>query len=857
MAATPAVAAEVSEGEQLFFAGQYEECIEMAAREIERGNYLESWRRLRIESQLAIGQYEEALASVTQALEEFPASLPLRLLAHSVYLYNGQSARAATEFDTIERLAIRQPNRYSSPASRLALGRYFLRLGADAREVLEIFYDPIVASSPGYVDAHLASAELSLAKYDNALAAETLTKAPEAARTNPHYHYLLARAYLQDDPEAASAAIEAALQINPRHAKTLLVRVEQLVDAEQYAEARKLLDAILSINPREPLAWAYRAVLAHVASDADAEQAARGQALADWAANPEVDHTIGRKLSDKYRFTEGAAYQRRALELDGAYLPARIQLAQDLLRLGEEDEGWQLASDVFDADGYNVVAHNLVTLHDTVRKYRVLSNDSFRVRMEAREAAIYGDRVLALLDRAKAALCAKYDAPLDRVIAIEIFPEQKDFAVRTFGLPGADGFLGVCFGNVITANSPAALGASQANWESVLWHEFCHVVTLRKSRNKMPRWLSEGISVYEERQENPAWGQSMTPEYRQTILSGKMPPLSKLSGAFLAPETPMALQFAYYESSLVVEFLIEQFGLDAVKQILADLGEGVAIEDALARNAAPVARLDRQFETFARERAEALAPQLSWDEPELEPDAPSDDVAAWLADRPTSFRGLVELGGALQREKKWRESLDAARRLRDAFPDYVGAGNAYWLLARAHRELGNEGAERDALEQWARRSSDATDAYERLLTLAAEAEDWEAVFQNAHRLLAVNPLTPTPHRMLAKAAERLDRTSDAVAAYRALLSFDTSDPVDAHYQLARLLHKQGDAHAARRQVLMALEDAPRFLDAHRLLLELSPGGAAAPGDARPAGEPPDTAGRPAPGAADEPPQPGR
>ena len=36
----------------------------------------------------------------------------------------------------------------------------------------------------------------------------------------------------------------------------------------------------------------------------------------------------------------------------------------------------------------------------------------------------------------------------------------------------------------------------------------------------MPRWLSEGISVYEERQENPAWGQSMTPQYRELILEG-------------------------------------------------------------------------------------------------------------------------------------------------------------------------------------------------------------------------------------------------------------------------------------------------------------------------------------------------
>ena len=39
---------------------------------------------------------------------------------------------------------------------------------------------------------------------------------------------------------------------------------------------------------------------------------------------------------------------------------------------------------------------------------------------------------------------------------MEIFAEQKDFGVRTFGMPDNPGFLGVCFGCVITANSPAS-----------------------------------------------------------------------------------------------------------------------------------------------------------------------------------------------------------------------------------------------------------------------------------------------------------------------------------------------------------------------------------------------------------------
>jgi len=132
--------------------------------------------------------------------------------------------------------------------------------------------------------------------------------------------------------------------------------------------------------------------------------------------------------------------------------------------------------------------------------------------------------VLALLRRAKATLCAKYGVTVPDPVIVEVFPQKREFAVRTFGLPGADGLLGVCFGRVITANSPASQGANPANWEAVLWHEFCHVVTLTKTHNTMPRWLSEGISVSEEERADPAWGSALNPKFRAMILGDELTP---------------------------------------------------------------------------------------------------------------------------------------------------------------------------------------------------------------------------------------------------------------------------------------------------------------------------------------------
>ena len=164
-------------------------------------------------------------------------------------------------------------------------------------------------------------------------------------------------------------------------------------------------------------------------------------------------------------FREGSAYQRKALAFDSDYLPAKSHLATDLLRLGDEAEGWDLAKEVNEKDGYDVNAFNIVALNKTMSKFETIEDDEFIVRMSPHEKAIYGDKVLDLLKRAKTVLCGKYGMELETPTIVEIFPKEKDFAVRTFGVPGVDGFLGVCFGRLITANSPASRVSSPDCWQ--------------------------------------------------------------------------------------------------------------------------------------------------------------------------------------------------------------------------------------------------------------------------------------------------------------------------------------------------------------------------------------------------------
>jgi tetratricopeptide (TPR) repeat protein len=924
-------AADLEDARQQFLSGDYSGCIGTLEKAMADRAGGEDRHLLLSKALMIVGRYPDAYKAITNALEQEPWSIRLKWQARDVFLANGHTTDANQIVDDIVKRVAGEPSSYRDGAALVIFGQAALLKNADPKRVLDQLFDVAKKRNPKLRETYLAAGNLALDKHDYALAAKKFEEGLKELPDDPDLQCGLAQAYEPSDSALAATALEAALKRNSNHIDSLLMVVDHCIDAEDYDEAKDTLERIKSVNPWHPDVWSYEAVLAHLKNQADDEKTARQTALKYWAKNPRVEYLIGLKLSQKYRFAEGAAHQRQALQNDFDYLPAKAQLAHDLLRLGEESEGWKLADEVQKQDGYDVEAYNMVNLRQTMSKYTTLTNRDFLVRMSSHEAALYGDQVLDLLNKERTNLCAKYEMELKRPTIVEIFAEQKDFAVRTFGMPGNAGYLGVCFGSVVTANSPNVQHGHPVNWQAVLYHEFCHVITLQMTKNKMPRWLSEGISVYEEGQQNPAWGQRMTAKYREMILGDELTPVSKLSGAFLDPKSEMHLQFAYYESSLVVEFLVQKYGIEKLKSILRDLGEGVEINEAFARkltglnksNSAngantdnaektvavsddstnsqavaeppgPLEQFEKDFAAFARERAEKLAPTLDFEQPEftkarsradfirryannrekgpasgdtnsppkttlrgnpqvekgnanqgtnsakfsgsnsivgtnvqihvLKPSdvdmSPEERWQAWAKDHPTNFWVMTRKVGDLIEDKRWSEAKPILRQLVDAYPDYVGPDSAYRMLAAAHHALGETNLEREVLEQFAARDDEAPDAYGRLMEMGVANKDWPSVETNALRYLAVNPLVPSPYRYLAQASEQTKNSKNGISAYRSLLELDPPDLAETHFRLAQLLDRGGDP-SARRHVLQALEEAPRYPAALQLLLEIN------------------------------------
>src|SRR4051812_39712767 len=171
---------------------------------------------------------------------------------------------------------------YRNPADMVIYGRMALALGADPKDVLEKLYAAAQKADPKLRDVYLARGELALEKHDFALAAKAYEEGLKQLPDDADLHYGRARAYAGGDRTVAQASLQAALKQNPRHVPALLEIADRHIDSEAYAEAGKVLDEVIEVNPVHPEAWAYRAVIAHLKNDPVAEKFARDRALSSW-----------------------------------------------------------------------------------------------------------------------------------------------------------------------------------------------------------------------------------------------------------------------------------------------------------------------------------------------------------------------------------------------------------------------------------------------------------------------------------------------------------------------------------------------------------------------------------------------
>ncbi|MEO0446902.1 MAG: tetratricopeptide repeat protein, partial [Verrucomicrobiota bacterium] len=306
--------------------------------------------------------------------------------------------------------------------------------------------------------------------------------------------------------------------------------------------------------------------------------------------------------------------------------------------------------------------------------------------------------------------------------------------------------------------------------------------------------------------------------FRGRLLGEGLTPIEELSSAFRNVETGEDLMFAYYQSSLVVEFLMETVGIPGMRRILQGLAVGMRVEKAMGEVVGKWREIEEHFVEYARGEAEAYGGLADWEEPLFQPET-MEEVEAYVREHPASLWGIQSLHQRYVEAGKWDDAMNAARSLISLFPDDVEEGCGYQRLAFAAREGGDEETERWAMQEWAKRKGDALPLDEKLMSWAFEEEDWKGTVQHAERQLAVNPFLKRAHWCRGCAASELGKHAVAARSFGRLLALGPENPAEVRYRMAEALREE-KPEEARKALVEALVEAPRFLEAHEMLLEL-------------------------------------
>lgn len=135
-------AADADQIRALLLKGDYAECITAADQAIQQRVFGEEWYLLKSEAEMQQGRYQDAFETVSGGLTRYAWSIRLRQAGIEPACMSGKATQGKVWQAEISDIVMRAAWRYEGDAESLvALGKVAAATGADARQVLETFYD--------------------------------------------------------------------------------------------------------------------------------------------------------------------------------------------------------------------------------------------------------------------------------------------------------------------------------------------------------------------------------------------------------------------------------------------------------------------------------------------------------------------------------------------------------------------------------------------------------------------------------------------------------------------------------------------------------------------------------------------
>ncbi|MEW6026502.1 MAG: tetratricopeptide repeat protein [Planctomycetota bacterium] len=736
------------------------------------------------------GEYQKAVNLVDYALSKSPDNLQARLVMSHLYLETGeyQKAEALLEyFPALSQSAIAALKSQDLLYLAQGIWLYATRKGdKDIFQKVARDYLPMIEKSsddPALRQAlYLFWGNCYLEKGDLPAAAGCFSDTLKANSSAIEAHLGLARSYYavsnrekavyqlntlvgllseSDDTKPAGQTIRktpsTVLPIASIQAEAYnLLAVAQLMN-EQFPNALDSVNKSLSINPNSVSCRATKASIYYL-SNKMPEFEKECKAVLEVNKNPALFYLIiGNNLDQRLFYTEATGFYEKALAMDEHLWDARIAAGFNYMHLGPdyEERGRKLLDEAFARDPFNVKVHNMLKVLDALKdEFEIVKTRNFEIKMHKNERFLLEPYMTDLLEDAYEKFTTLYQHKPITPLLVEAFPNHNDFSVRLMGFPGFIAARGVCFARTFLVLSPKAQEqmADRFHWGSITVHEFMHIITLQMSRFRVPRWFTEGCSVYAEKLYNPAWGEEVEDDMVKALSENKLKHLSDFVDRRDADVT-----HSYYLGSVIIEYIHHKYGMETIIKMLKSWGAGKDTETVFKEC------LDKTVEEFDKEFFGYFNSEFL------------------KGVNLKEFQKAFNSGRELFRRNKASEAIAEFIRAKQFFPRYTKSGFS---------------------------------PYHYLISIYEETNQPEKMYAEIEELIKINH-TDFPNRMKLAKRYVLLKQYDKLVTLLKDAAYLEPESIQLHNYLARGLRAQKEYDAALREYDIALRLAMRTASSER------------------------------------------
>lgn len=505
---------------------------------------------------------------------------------------------------------------------------------------------------------------------------------------------------------------------------------------------------------------------------------------------------VGRQLELHYRYQDATGYFRKAIEADPRLWSARSQLGINLMRLGKEDEPFRQLQMCYDNGYRDAATVNSLRLLDSYKNFVTITDSTTILRLGKTEADLLRPYFEAELHSAIQTYEKKYSMTLPGPVQVEVYQNHEDFAVRTTGMPGL-GALGVTFGEVVAMDSPSARKPGDFSWGATLWHEMSHVFILTATNYRVPRWFTEGLAVHEEGDHSPEWAERPSPDVLVAIRDKKLLPVAQLDRGFVFPQYPAQVLVSYFEAGTICDFIESRWG------------NGKLLE---------------MVHSYAQLKT---TPQTIQEDLGLSPEDFDKQYQQWLtakygmqADHFDEWRKRLGDLVAASRQKQYDAVLAQGPAVIKLYPEYVGDANAYEFVADAYSAKGDKKSAAATLTGYEQMGGEDPVLLQELASLEQGLGQTAQAAATLDGINYIYPMSEDLHHQLGDLWFAQGNFPGAIREYTAVLALKPLDKAGANFDLAQAYFASGERSKAEDSVLQALEAAPGYRPAQKLLLEI-------------------------------------